>query len=63
MKIATILDQQFGTFGLEYDNNLGKKNVMRLDAITYEKAIQEAKSFLEIKEDGYDADGNLWELD
>jgi hypothetical protein len=63
MKIATILDQQFGTFGLEYDNTLGKKNVMRLDAITYEKAIQEAKSFLGIKEDGYDGDGNLWELE
>ena len=63
MKIATILDQQFGTFGLEYDNTLGKKNMMRLDAITYEKAIQEAKSFLGIKEDGYDADGNLWELE
>jgi hypothetical protein len=63
MKIATILDQQFGTFGLEYDNTLGKKNVMRLDATTYERALQEARSFLGIQADGYDADGNLWELD
>jgi hypothetical protein len=35
---------------------------MRLDAVTYEKAIVEAKEFLEIQEDGLDADGDLWEI-
>jgi hypothetical protein len=63
MNIATIIDQPSGTFGLEYDNTLGKKNVMRLEATTYERALQEARSFLGIKEDGYDAEGKQWELD
>jgi len=62
MKIATILDQGRGAFGLEYDNTLGKKNTMRLEAATYEKAIQEAKSFLGIKEDNHDEDGSLWDV-
>ena len=62
MKRATILDQDHGTFGLEYDNTLGQKNRMRLDATTYEKAIQETKSFLEINEDDCDRDGDRWEI-
>lgn len=62
-KRGTILDQDGGSFGLEYDNTLGKKNMMRLDAKTYERAISEAKSFLGINEDNSDGDGNLWEID
>lgn len=63
MKTAQIQDEDGGTFSLEYDNTLGKKNTMRLEAFTYEKAVQEAKSFLGIKPDDSDADGNLWEVE
>ena len=45
MKTARILDEEAGGFGLEYDNAHGKRNTMRLDALSYEKAIAEAKSF------------------
>ena len=37
--------------------------MMRLDALTYEKAIQEAKSYLGINDDNQDPDGNLWEVE
>jgi hypothetical protein len=63
MKIARILDQNSGAFGLEYDNTLGKKNTMRLEALTYEKAIREAKSFLSIRADDHDAEGTLWDIE
>ena len=63
MKIARIQDEDGGTFSLEYDNTLGKKNSMRLDAFTYERAIREAKSFLGINPDNLDADGDLWEVE
>jgi hypothetical protein len=63
MKIAKILDQAHDTFGLEYDDTRGTKNRMRLDALTYEKAIQEAKSYLDINEDNLDPDGTLWEVE
>ncbi len=63
MKIARILDQEGGSFGLEYDNTLGKKHVMRLDADTYENAVREAKSFLEINGDNRDTDGNEWDIE
>jgi hypothetical protein len=63
MKTAQILDQAGGTFGLEYDNTLGKKNTMRLDALTYEHALREAKSFLGIKNDDHDADGTEWHIE
>ena len=63
MKLATILDQDDGAFGLEYENTLGKKNRMRLDAGSYERAIREAKSFLEIGEDDLDGDGVLWQVE
>ena len=64
MKIARILDEEQGTFELEYDTtNPGTKNTMRLDALTYEKAIREAKSFLGINEDNHDEDGALWEVE
>ena len=63
MKTATILDQEHDTFGLEYDDTRGTKNRMRLDSLTYEEAIQEAKSYLGINEENQDADGNLWEVE
>ena len=63
MKTAKILDQDLGTFGLEYDDNRGTKNMMRLDALTYETAIREAKSFLGINKDNQDEDGSLWEVE
>ena len=63
MKIARILDEGRGMFGLEYDNRRGMKNTMRLDAVTYEKAVREAKFFLGIKEDDHDDDGDLWVVD
>jgi len=61
MKIARILDQD--SFYLEYDDTRGTKNTMRLDALTYERAVREAKSYLGINEDNHDADGHLWELE
>jgi hypothetical protein len=63
MKLARILDWENDGFGLEYENSLGKKNTMRLDAITYEGAIREAKLFLGIKVDNLDAEGKMWEME
>ena len=63
MKTARILDEELETFSLEYDNTLGKKNTMRLDALTYEKAIREAKSYLGINEAQQDPDGTVWEVE
>jgi hypothetical protein len=63
MKIARILDQADERFALEYDNTLGKKNTMRLDALTYERAIREARSFLGINSDDHDEDGNEWQVE
>ena len=57
MKRATILDQGRDQFALEYDNTLGRKNQMRLDAVTYERAIREARVFLGINEDDRDEAG------
>jgi hypothetical protein len=63
MKIARILYQDDNVFGLEYDNTLGKKHTMRLDATTYEKALREAKAFLGIDADDCDADGTQWNIE
>ena len=63
MKIARILEEENDAFGLEYDTPSGTKNTMRLDALTYEKAIREAKSFLGINADNHDEDGTLWEVE
>ncbi len=63
MKTARILDEEGEGFGLEYDNNLGKRNTMRLDATTYEKALREAKSFLGINGENLDGEGTLWEIE
>ena len=63
LKTGRILDHEYGVFGLEYDNTQGKRNTMRLDALTYEKAIREAKSFLGIDDANHDEDGNQWEIE
>jgi len=61
-KRALIVDQEDDAFGVEYDNTIGTKNTMRLDATTYEDAIVETKSFLGITENR-DEEGTLWEID
>jgi hypothetical protein len=63
MKRATILEQGRDQFALEYEDTLGRKNQMRLDAFTYEKAIREARSFLGINEDDQDEAGDQWTLE
>ncbi|HWX21429.1 MAG TPA: hypothetical protein VN578_16125 [Candidatus Binatia bacterium] len=63
MKIARIMDQAGDSFALEYDNTLGKKHTMRLDALTYEKALREARSFLEIDSEDRDAEGTQWDIE
>jgi hypothetical protein len=63
MKTARIVDLENASFGLEYDNNLGKRNAMRLDAATYDNAILEAKSFLGINRKNVDDEGTLWEVE
>ena len=63
MKIARILDEPGGTFRLEYDDTLGHKRNTRLDATTYEQALREARSYLEIGEGGCDADGAEWDIE
>ena len=61
-KFAQIVDQPHERFGLQYQDTLGRKNTMRLDAITYEAAVSEAKSFLGINRENFDDDGNTWEI-
>lgn len=63
MKFARILEERGGTFRLEYDNALGHKQNTSLDAITYERALREAKSYLEIGEDGCDPEGAQWDIE
>jgi hypothetical protein len=62
MKTAQILEEELDAFCLEYDNTLGKRNTMRLDASTYEKAIREAKAFLGVDAQNTDSDGAVWEI-
>jgi hypothetical protein len=63
MKHATILDEGPGRFALEYDNTVGKKHQMRLDAATYERAIREARAFLGINEVDLDEAGDGWTVE
>src|SRR5262245_56296840 len=44
MKLAIILEEGHAQFALEYDDTLGRKNRMRLEASTYSNAISEARS-------------------
>ena len=63
MKVARILDAEGGTFRLEYDNARGNKQNTRLDALTYEQALREAKGYLEIGEYDLDPAGAQWEIE
>ncbi len=63
MKIARIQDEPGGMFRLEYDDTLGRKQNSRLDAITYEQAVREARSYLEIGEDDRDSAGVQWDIE
>lgn len=63
MKIARILDEPGGGFLLEYDNTLGRKQTMRLEALTYEAALREARSYLDIGDDAQDPEGAEWDLE
>ena len=60
MKYANVSDDSPGQFLLEYDNTIGRKNQMRLDAETYEGALREARSFLGINSDDCDESGEQW---
>ena len=62
-KMARILEEEDGVFSLEYDNTRGEKNTMSLDAVTYPRALREARSFLGIDEDNRDDDGSLWDIE
>jgi len=61
--IAIIVDREDDGFSLEYDNHLGKRNFMRLDGMSYEKALREARAFLGVNADDLDADGNVWKIE
>jgi hypothetical protein len=63
MKIARILEEAGDAFRLEFENTLGHKQNMRLDATTYPQALREAKSYLEIGNDGRDSDGVEWDIE
>ena len=63
MKTARILDEEDDSYGLEYDNNLGQKLTMRLEAMTYERAVREAKLYLGINPENLDGDGTTWEIE
>jgi hypothetical protein len=63
MKIARILDEPGGTFRVEYDNPRGNKQNTRLEAMSYELALREARSYLEIGDDDRDPDGIEWDIE
>lgn len=63
MKTAILLDEEDEGFLLEYDNNLGRKSTMRLDALNYLRAVREAKSFLGIDDENLDGDGTEWKIE
>ncbi|MBI1840242.1 MAG: hypothetical protein HYR88_05250 [Verrucomicrobia bacterium] len=63
MKRATVLDEGPDEFALEYEDTLGRKNQMRLDAATYEGALREARSYLGIGLDDLDEAGDRWTVE
>lgn len=63
MKIARVMDEPGGSFLLEYDNTLGRKHAMRLEAFTYEGALREARSYLGIGTDDLDNEGTRWDIE
>ncbi|HXJ73138.1 MAG TPA: hypothetical protein VNM37_09795 [Candidatus Dormibacteraeota bacterium] len=60
MKLAIILDEAQDRFALEYEDTLGRRIRMRLDAGTYVNAVREARSFLGINLDDRDEAGDRW---
>ncbi len=56
MKTARIPDYRNGGFGHDYDTDFGRRNTLRLAAITDESAIREAKAFLGIGPQNFAAD-------
>ena len=62
VKTALILDEVPGAFRLQYEDTQGRKQTMRLDALTYEQALCEARSFLGIREDDRDEAGDRWTM-
>jgi hypothetical protein len=63
VKIGRIQDADDGGFGFEYDDTRNRKNMMRLEALTYEGAIREARSFLGIRSDDRDDEGDVWDVE
>jgi hypothetical protein len=63
VKIARILDEPGGMFRLEYDDTIGHKHNARLDAVTYEQALREARSYLQIGDGDCDAEGAQWDIE
>ena len=63
MKIARILDERGGMFRLEYDDTRGHKQNTRLDAMTYEQALREAKVYLDIGNGDRDPEGAQWDIE
>ena len=63
MKSANINEDTLGEFILDYEDTLGRRIEMRLDASTYESALRQARSFLGIDETGHDPDGDLWVIE
>ncbi|HVM50825.1 MAG TPA: hypothetical protein VMU04_22550 [Candidatus Acidoferrum sp.] len=63
MKIARILDEPGAMFRLEYDNTCGHKQSTRLDAMTYEQALREARVYLEIGNGDRDSEGAQWDIE
>jgi hypothetical protein len=48
---------------MEYEDTLGRKSRMRLDASTYLSAIREARSYLGINPDDRDEAGDQWAVE
>jgi len=63
MKIARILDEAGGNFRLEFDDTLGHKQNTRLDAMSYEQALREARAYLEIGDGDRDPEGAQWDIE
>ena len=63
MNIARIVDEPGGGFLLEYDNTLGRKHTMRLEALNYQAALREARSYLGIGDDARDPEGAEWDIE
>ena len=60
MKRAIILEEGPSQFALEYDDTVGRKNRMRLDALTYDRALRETRAFLGINDSDLDEAGDSW---